>query len=61
MAKSNISDSIDSEVGNEAEEYVESIIGSQRIVRVDTPLVTKRSKAPTFGSGFRWERGHQYR
>ena len=44
MAKSNISDHIESEVGNEAEEYVESIMGSQRIVRVDTPLVNSRKR-----------------
>ena len=44
MAKSNISDHIESEVGNEAEEYVESIMGSQRIVRVNTPLVNSRKR-----------------
>ena len=44
IAKSNIPDHIESEVGNEAEEYVESIMGSQLIVRVDTPLVNSRRR-----------------
>lgn len=44
MAKSDVSDSIGVLDGNDAEEYVETIMSSQRIVRVDTPMGKGRKR-----------------